>query len=269
MTAPRAQLRVFSPLEAFPPREREGWRSYLAGDGGLSRRQAAEVERRAARYGLRTGRFRGPGGGAMVRRAGRRLLLCPLELELRAALALETLRATVPPAAFDGFLWDSADRRRFEALVASGRTPHVRDAPWAPALVWFAAFAPGERRFTDPPEGPGARVVYFTLVSQALERVERVHEVVESTLDAADDLLGELGDLSVWLDAFDPTSLLELDYADVAGLFTSGELRTDHTCGEVWQAVDALEDGDPLRAAEFYGVARARWERREATPMMS
>ncbi len=269
MTSPRAQLRVFSPLEAFPSPERERWRGYLDADGGMSRRQAAAAEERVSRRVLLTGRLCGDDGGAMVRRAGRRLLLCPLQLQLRSAVALDSLRTAVPAAVADAFLADEGDLDRVAALAGSGRMPHVLDAAWAPPLVWFAAFSPPERRFTDPPEGAGPRLVYLTIVSQAVERLERVHDVVDGALEDADELLSEIGELTVWLDAFDPSSLLELDYGDLAARLTADDLRDDHTCAEVWRAVEALAAGDPLDAAEAYGTARSRWERRQATPFTS
>lgn len=260
---------MFSPIESFPPGEQERWRGYVASQGGLSRRQAAAIETRAARHALLSGRLARDDGGAMTRRAGRRVLVCPLQLELRAAVAHAGLRAEVPAAIAGAFLADERDRRRVDVLTSSGRLPHVLDAAWAPPLVWFAAFSPSERRFTNPPEGVGPRVVYLTLASQALERLERVHHVVDEALAEVDELLGEVGDLAAWFDTFDPASLVELDYGGVTATFATEELRDERTCEEVWSAVDALADGDPLNAAEAYGTARSRWERRQATPFTS
>lgn len=264
MPVPRAQLKVFSPLDAFPPAERERWRSYVEAGRGLTRREVAAAESGAAVNRLITGRSRLGPDAAIVRRAGRRTLICPLQLELRAAVALANFRQVVPPRAFDAFVPAGASLGRLEQLSSSGRAPHVLDEPFAVPLHWFVAFAPRERRFTDPPEGAGARLVYLTSVGQAQDRLERALEVVESTVEDGEDVLAALADVAAWLDAFEPSSLLELDYGGVAGTVPREVLRDDRTCEELWMAIEALASGDLLGAAAAYGVARARWNERRA-----
>lgn len=264
MPVPRAQLKVFSPLEGFPPRERERWRSYVEDGRGLTRREVADAESGAAVARLITGHSRLGPDAAIVRRADRRPLVCPLQLELRAAVALATFRRVIPPTAFDAFVPSGPSLGRLEQLSSSGRAPHVLDEPFAVPLHWFVAFAPGERRFSDPPEGSGPRLVYLTSIDQAQDRLERAIDVVESTVEDGEDVLAALADVAAWLDAFDPSSLLELDYGGVAQMVPKEVLRADRTCEELWQAIDALASGDLLGAAAAYGVARARWNAHRA-----
>jgi hypothetical protein len=261
---PVAQLKVFTPLEAFPPRERERWTSYVSAGQGLSRRQLADAE--ADDSAARLLRGRSPLGpeAALVRRTGERTLLCPLQLELRAAFALASFRRQVPEALLDAFLPDQRTRGSLEAMIASGRVPHILDEPWAVPLHWFVAFDPSERRFNDPAEGRGPRVVHLTTCDQAAERYERAISIIENTVEDGEDLLAELAGTAAWIDAFDPSSLLELDYGRVAGLLSKAELEADRTCEELWQALAALEAGDLLGAAAYYGVARSRWTHRRA-----
>jgi hypothetical protein len=259
MPVPRAQLKVFSPLDAFPPPERERWRSYVEDGRGLTRREVVAAESGATVTRLVTGRSRLGPEAAIVRRMGKRTLICPLQLELRAAVALASFRRAVPPTAFEAFVPFGSTLGRLEQLASSGRAPHVLDEPFAVPLHWFVAFAPRERRFTDPPEGSGARLVYLTSVDRAQDRLERALDVVESTVEDGEDVLAALADVAAWLDAFEPTSLLELDYGGVAGTVPTDVLRDDHTCEELWTAIDALAAGDLLGAAAAYGVARARW----------
>ena len=267
---PVAQLRVFTPLEAFPPRERERWSAYVAEGNGLNRRQVADAEAGATAARLLTGRSPLANDGALgddaalVRRAGNRILLCPLQLDLRAAVALAAFRRTVPDRLVDAFVPDHRALDRLDDLSTSGRVPHILDEPWAVPLHWFVCFAPQERRFTDPPEGAGPRVTYLTTCDQAAERLERAIEVVEATVEDGDDVLAALAGVAAWVDAFDPGSLLELDYGAVSGLLSRDELQGDQTCAELWQAVDALAAGDLLGAAAYYGVARSRWTHRRA-----
>jgi hypothetical protein len=261
---PVAQLKVFTPLEAFPPRERDRWVAYVSSGRGLSRREVADAEAgHAAARLLRGGSPLGP-EAALVRRVGDRTLVCPLQLELRAAVALATFRRRVPEALLDAFLPDPRVVGRLEAAGATGRVPHILDEPWAVPLHWFVAFDPSDRRFTDPPEGRGPRVVHLTTCDQAAERYERAISIVENTVEDGEDLLADLAGTAAWIDAFDPSSLLELDYGRVAGLLSKEELRADRTCEELWQALESLEDGDLLGAAAYYGVARARWTHRRA-----
>jgi hypothetical protein len=266
---PTAQLKVFTPLEAFPPRERERWAAYVSSGRGLSRRQVADAEVADAAARLVTGRpaigsdaALGP-DAALVRRAGKRTLICPLQLELRAAVALEAFRRTVPEVLLDAFV---PDRRVLGAIdtVAGGRVPHILDEPWAVPLHWFVAFSPEERRFVDPPEGRGPRVVHLTTCDQAAQRYEQAIEIVETTVEDGDELLAALAGTAAWIDAFDPSSLLELDYGQVARLLSRDELEADRTCEELWQSLESLESGDLLGAAAYYGVARARWTHRRA-----
>jgi hypothetical protein len=261
MEVPRAQLRVFSPLESFAPRDRERWRTYVDAGGGLTRRQVADVESGAARARLLTGRTPYGPDAALVRRMGERVLLCPLQLELRASLALEEFRRTVPDAAYAAFL------PRGDAGTggtSTTRVPHILDAPWVVPLHWFVAFGPDERRLHDAPEGAGPSLRYLSSVERATSRLAHVIEVVEERTEDGEDILAVLADLAVWLDAFDATSLLELDYAGVGRAMTAQELRDDTTCADLWEAVAGLEAGDGLAVAAAYSVAVGRWRRLQA-----
>ena len=84
---PRTQLKVFTPLEAFPAAERERWAAYVDSGLGLTRNQVA-AEEETASVRLLLGRAPHGHDAALVRRAGRRILVCPLQLDLRAAVAL-------------------------------------------------------------------------------------------------------------------------------------------------------------------------------------
>lgn len=260
---PCAKLKVFTPLDAFPPRERQRWAAYVDAGRGLTRRQVADAERGAS-VRLLAGRSPLGQDAALVRRAGKRILICPLQLDLRAAVAFASFRRMVPEAVVDAFVPGGGAAGALETLSSSGRAPHILDSPWAVPLDWFVAFDPDERRFSDPPEGAGPRITYLTTCGQAATRLERAIAVVEATVEDGEDVLATLAGTAAWIDAFDPSSLLELDYGPVARLFAREELRADRTCEELWEAIEALEAGDLLGAAAQYGVARARWTHRRA-----
>jgi hypothetical protein len=75
--------------------------------------------------------------------------------------------------------------------------------------------------------------------------------------------LGPISDLIVdlhqWMHAFDPSSLLELDYGDLSTLLTWDELDEDHSARDVHEALEALEREEYPRAADVYQSVLSRW----------
>lgn len=261
---PTAQLKVFCPLASFPPRERERWAAYVAAGEGLTRSEVAEVEWRDASARLVGGRSPLGPDAALVRRAGKRTLVCPLQLDLRAAFALAAFRRTIPDVVVDQFVPDARSRRLLDEAAGSARAPHILDEPWAVPLHWFVAFSPDERRVHDPPEGAGPRVRYLTTVGQAVLRLEHAIEIVEGTVDDADEVLLALAELAAWLDGFVDDAVVELDEGRVGQLRSPDERRADRTCAELHEALDALASGDLLAAAATFSAVRARWSAQRA-----
>jgi hypothetical protein len=266
---PRAQLRVFAPLDSFEPEERQRWEHYVRTRGGLSRREVVAAEEQQVAARLLRARFGSDAEVALVRRAGRRVLVCPLDLEVRAAYALATFREQVPESVMDAFVPDAAARDHLQQLSTTSRVPHILDEPWAVPLDWFVAFHPRERHVTEPPGGKRPRITHLTTCGQAVRRLEEAIEIVEVTVEDSEDVLAALAELCAWVDGFDPVSLLELDYGGVAAMLAPEQLREDTTCADVWEAIEALQSGDLLQAAASYGVARARWTRWRAKQQAS
>lgn len=274
MSIPRAQLRVFSPLDAFPQREREHWQTYVAEGRGITRTRLAQYEHATRRYVYAAKRLPNTNDEALTRRVGRRMLVCPLDLDLRAAGGFSLVSDALPPVVKPVLFADESEQQRCQQLTNSGRVPHILDAAWAPPLVWFFAFHASERRFFDVPESTEARVVFVTLVSQALERVEQVHAVIESAEENTSfvdsyGLIDDLHEFIAWLERFDPTALMEFDYGEKNGIASSDELRDDTTCSELWDMVEALAEDDMTRAEFAYARARSRWERQQTRAFAS
>jgi hypothetical protein len=256
---PATQLRVYVPLDTMPPDERLHWQRYLDEGGGITREEAARLEDRDALRRLVTGRMHRGVEEAMVRRAGRRVLLCPLDLDVRIEVALAAFLRAAPSALVramdpDGTLMD-------QPTVRTGRVraPYILDEPWAPPRMWFACFDPSERRVHDHPEGAGRRISYLTSVGLADERIGRMLDVLEQHVRPDHDLLLDLALVGSWLGDFDDSSLLELDYRDVARHFTGAELAADHSCRELWDAIDALDVGAYDRAIAALSAYDERW----------
>lgn len=254
VVVPCAQLRVFVPTDVLGPRDRARW----APERALGHREARRTEDAVARLRLLTGRGRAPEDAVLVRRAGDRQYVCPLQYDVRAAAGLRVLEDTVPDRVVDLLVPAGSLRSRLDAVAATGGVRTIIDAPWAVPVAWFALFDDPERRFLDPAEGAGPRLLYLTTVGLAGQRVDRVVAALEVVEDA-DDLLEEFGEVAEWLASFDDGSLLELDYAGLAPLLGAERLEADRSVHEVWSAVEGLETGDLLAAVAYYGALRGRW----------
>lgn len=257
---PCSYLRIFEPLDALPVTEQERWGSYVAEGNGLSVGAALETESRIAISRMITGRRPRPTGAALVRRVGRRTHVCPLQLVERHAVALLAFRELVPEPALDAFVSRGEAHEAVRAVEKLRRPPHIQESSWEVPLRWFVAFEPSERHYTDPPEGAGPRLAYLTRASSALERLDRVIEVLEATIEGADPLVDPLADLIEWIASFDDESILELDYGGLTRLIPDGDLVTDSTCEDLWQVIEDLQRGDVGSATSGYEQVAARWQ---------
>jgi hypothetical protein len=257
MRLPRAQLRVFVPIETLPPPSRERWTRRLTEHRGLTRREHADWEAAAARR-LLAGIASSDDDQALVRRRGDRLLVCPLSIDARAAWSYARFVRSVPEAVVGQFV-PEALRVRLEATQQAGRVPYVLDEAWAVPFHWFLAFDPTERRLRSQAAGQGRRIAFVTGVGRARERIRRAVNVIEDSAEDAASFAAGASALVDWLDAFGPDALLELDYAGVAALFDPEQLVDDRTCAQVWEIVEALEAGDRDSAEQAYEQLRARW----------
>lgn len=257
---PTTQLRVFAPLESFPPRERERWAAYVADGRGLTRAEVEQAEAQVAARSLRGGTL-AVGDVAAVRRAGDRILVCPLQLELRVAHAFAAFRRTVPGVVIEHFVPPGSGLDRDPPL---GSAPHVLDEPWSVPLHWFVAFAPDERRLRDLPGSRGPSLRYLTTVAQAVWRLEHAVAVVEEAITDADEVLLSLAELAGWLSGFADDAVVELDLATVGATLPAQMLRSDRTCSELQEALTALDAGDAMGAAARYAACRSRWSHHRA-----
>lgn len=256
---PCAYLRAFEPLDTLPASDRERWVGYVSSGAGVTPGQALAVEARTSVARAVTGRPRRAGEVALVRRVGSRVHVCPVDLELRTAVAAVAFRETVPVQVADAFVDPVEDRSARAVIARASRPPHIREATWSVPLQWFTLFDPSERHHLDPLEGRGPRLTYLTTNGTAQERLERVVVAVDERIEDADPLLAVLADLMDWAEQFSPDSILELDYGGITGLVSPAVLAADLSCRDVWGSVEALERGDALAAAAHFAALRARW----------
>lgn len=253
-----AELRVFQPLEAFPAEEQAQWERYIL-RGGMVRPPRPVYRQRVFR--ARTG-FLVPasGEGARVKLVDGTYYLCPLRTRLRVLAGLLAFREAKPFEGSERFVpREDAKRAARELGRLRRRNPShvacVMQSPWHVPVRWFVLFDDEERRIVER-EGRH-RLSYLTTVRKAIRRVEEaVPALRRSDLGPVADMIVEL---HRWLSAFDPRSLLELDYDGLCDFMTWDELDDDRSARDVHDAVQALSAGELPRSAELYQSVISRW----------
>jgi hypothetical protein len=136
--------------------------------------------------------------------------------------------------------------------------PSVVQSVWHVPLRWFVCFDDAERRIEQAGDHPTIR--YETRVRSARHRVGEALQTLTGGI-VHPVIVGMIYELKEWLATFDPSSLLELDYASVAEIFEPDEIADDHSSADVWSAIAALGEGDGMKAGLFYQRANERWTR--------
>jgi hypothetical protein len=258
-----AYLRVYQPLAAFPPRERAEWAAYVeAGQALPASLLVGREERRglARALGLEVGSER---EHALVERVGDVVYLCPLRSELRALQSLVAFRSSIPDEVADAFVSAGDVERAARTLERwdrerPGSRSHIQQAAWHVPLPWFALFEAGERRLVAADSGQPARLTYQTAMAKARARVSRALAILQQLMEDA-EMVVAVEELRGWLHDFDADSLVQLDYGGLTRAIPYQELETDHSAAQVWEALEALEEGDLDRSSELYRSLSERW----------
>jgi hypothetical protein len=258
-----AYLRVYQPLAAFPPRERAEWAAYVeAGQALPAGLLVGREERRglARALGLALGNER---EHALVERVGDVVYLCPLRTELRTLQSLVSFRSSVPDEVAEAFVSAGDVERAARTLERwdrerPGSRSHIQQAAWHVPLTWFALFEAGERRLVAAGSGLPARLTYLTAMPKARSRVSRAVAILQQLMEGA-EMVVAAEELRGWLHDFDADSLVQLDYGGLTRAIPFGELAEDHSAAQVWEALEALEEGDLDRSSELYRGLSERW----------
>ena len=258
-----AYLRVYQPLAAFPPRERAEWASYVeTGQALPANLLVGREERRglARALGLSVAAER---EHALVERVGDVVYVCPLRTELRTLQSLVAFRSSVPDEVADAFVSERDVQRATRALERlsrdqPGSRSHIQQAAWHVPLPWFALFEAAERRLVAPGPGQPARLSYQTAMPKARARISRALSILQELMEDA-EMVVAAEELREWLHAFDADSLVQLDYGGLTKAVAFEDLSEDRSAAEVWEALEALEEGDLDRSSELYRVLSERW----------
>jgi hypothetical protein len=261
--APAAYLRVYQALAAFPPAERAEWAAYVeSGDALPSGLWVGREEERAlARaLGLSVPSER---EHALVQRVGQTVYVCPLRTELRTLQSLLAFHGSLPMEVADAFVSSGEVARAASTLERLQRERpasrnHIRLAVWYVPLPWFALFDAAERKLAAPGADRPALLTYQTTMVKAQARVSRALRVLQEVMEDG-EVVAAVEELRDWLYGFDADSLVQLDYGGLARVLPYAELAEDRSAAEVWEALEALEEGDLERSSAHYGALTERW----------
>jgi hypothetical protein len=175
--------------------------------------------------------------------------------------SLLAFRGVVPDEVVDAFVPEmEAQRAARELATMDQETPEIRShilhANWHVPLRWFGAFEDTERILVE--DKAGLRLRYETVTGKARARLHHTLGVLEASQmdEGVTDAVRELLD---WLSVFSDEGLVELDYGTVALMFDDEELLEDRSAAELWQCLQALEEGDTSRAGRIFATLSERW----------
>ena len=268
-----ASLRVYEPLAAFDGEERERWQRLAASGEAPSRTDAERVAHEAAVRALVGASPRcvpdGP-DSAWVTEVDGVTLVCPWRVRERSWEALLDFREGLPEELAEAFVprvaADAAELsvEQWRSADPDART-HVLTCTWQVPLRWFVLVEADERSVSlgDGAVRTGRELVYRTPMSRARRRTARALAVLRRTVDDGAVTQG-VEDLARWLEEFHPRSVVELDYGGLVHLLDDAELQQDESARDVGDALRALADGEPVRAAAAYARVTARMKALQA-----
>ncbi len=260
-----AYLRVYQPLAAFPSAERAEWAAYVESGQTLPASLLIGREERrglARALGLAVGPER---EHALIQRVGAMVYVCPLRTELRTLQSLVAFHGSLPDEVADAFVSSYEVQRAVTTLERLRRErpacrSHIQLAVWYVPLPWFSLFDSSERRLSHPDGDSPARLTYQTSIAKARARVARALRVVQEVMEDG-EVVGTIEELRDWLHGFGPDSLVQLDYGGLVKAIPYADLIEDQSAAEVWEALEALEEGDLERSSTIYGSLTERWSR--------
>lgn len=255
-----SHLRIYEPLEAFGPKERERIEAGLLGRGGREDLDAAETDATLDRIVSGAGDPFPPDGAEFTRAltVNGTTLYCPSQLVLRSGLAAESVISSAPRILAELMLPEEArerHQRRVDRIAAETASPRIntRESLWGIPFGWFVLF-----QESDPTEvvEDGEHVRTVRIVAPWAKAIGRARFAVANLALAAPDMsmLDELTSLTEWLEQFHPDSVIELDYGRVAD-----RVFPDESCLDVRLGIECLAEGDLTGAAAAYRRLASRW----------
>lgn len=133
---------------------------------------------------------------------------------------------------------------------------YILSSPWHIPLRWFSAFAPSERELYETPSGPSIR--YRASLGDTIDRVHWA-SLVLARAGFPEQVVERVNYLERWLMEFTTDSMIELDYGQVASVFSEADLALDESVDDVRNSLLALERGDGAASQDHYEKVASRW----------
>ncbi|MGH3729272.1 MAG: hypothetical protein ACRDTU_11040, partial [Micromonosporaceae bacterium] len=194
------------------------------------------------------------------------LLVCPWDLRQQVAQAVITARKGVPASLADSFIPQSlaTEAERVSAQWQDGRHAleegtrklHEASSGWTVPLRWFAFVDLDEKDLVLKPEL--RRLRYRTAMARARRRAHRALAVLRRSVGDT-PITSAVEEGARWLEEFHPRSVVELDYAGLAWLFSDDDLREDDSPGLAADGLAALAREDAEAASRAYESLVERW----------
>ena len=256
---PSAYLRVYQPLDAFERSEQLHWERFLL----QGSRTASFHHRYADRPTVGKLGVLAPADAdtADVLHVDGRTLLSPRRMRMRVLAAIVSFRETQPVELWEQFVPKKDGRRAARDLARLRRRDpsaisFCHQSPWHVPIRWFVLFRDDERELVEDVHGRW-RLRYRTTTRRAIRRAEQaIGPLRRSDLGPIGDLIL---DLHQWMAHFDPSSIIELDYAELCDFQRWDELDDDHSAREIHAALTSLEAGEYPQAADVYQGVLTRW----------
>ncbi|MBT2585056.1 hypothetical protein [Arthrobacter sp. ISL-95] len=270
-----SSLRVYEPLEAFPPEQQRQLAAEGTKSGSRAAVENAELQASLGRI-TRSGGDPFPTGHTDLVRMTRvptgrhaapqdtedhdagRVLYCPSQLVIRAGLAANALMDGVHSPLAD-LLIPVSQRDKHQARIDrinagdAAKRVHTRASTWGIPFSWFSLFSESDRKDVVEAEGRILTVRVWTPLTEALDRAR--FAVAHLALAAPDlDMLDDLTQLTEWLELFHVQSMVELDYGAVAD-----KVYPDESPMDVRLGIECLAEGDMTGAAAAYRRLASRW----------
>ena len=256
-----ASLRIYEPIDSFEVADQLRWSQIV-----ITSQTSWDEQKRAL---TRTITNEPPSlkldGAHVLDHEGKRYV-APWSTAARCWAALDDFKYTLSADVVKFFVPQTIeDSIRSTTEIVEDKVSHILTSTWNIPPRWFALFHPEERLRGENEDGPFT--IMRTSIGKAKQRTTFTHEAVINAFGSG-QVEAEIADLLQWLEIFDNSSIVELDYGGLAIylnnlLIQNGELGldADTSVEDVSTSIAGLASGDGALAGRGYERLVSRWRK--------
>jgi hypothetical protein len=256
-----ASLRVYEPIDSFEVVDQLRWSQIAITSPTGWDEQVRSLKRSITSEPVNLK----PDGAHILEHEGKRYV-APWSTAARCWAALDDFKYTLPPSVIKFFVPQTIEDSINSSLdMVEDKVSHILTSTWSIPPRWFALFQPDERLRGENEDG--AFTILRTSINNAKTRARFTHEAVLSAFGSG-PVEGEIAELISWLEIFDNSSIVELDYGGLATyldnlLIQNGEpgLSADTSIEDVNTSIAGLASGDGELAGRGYERLVSRWRK--------